>query len=381
MKIYAVGGSVRDALMGLPVNDFDYVVVGSTIEEMIALGYRPVGKDFPVFLHPLTNSEYALARTERKTGQGYKGFVFYVDPTVQLEDDLRRRDLTINAMAQEVDSSGKLVGEIIDPYNGQNDLAAKIFRHVSSAFSEDPLRLLRVARFSACFPEFSIAEETVHELKNIVERGELSSLSPERIWQEISKGLIAKKPMRMLQVLIDTGAANAMLPLALIRTLVDENSREILNADFNALGHKDIEISSSIAVALLNLSSAEIRAWAECVRMPNDVRDFAELFSDLHCSLQKKNWAAQEVLAWLNRADAWRKPDRTEKLIHLGEVLGLGTDFVSKAFRLAKNINVAQVIEKLCEVDKANGEKIRTAIELARLRLIQALSDQMLEGK
>ena len=147
MKIYAVGGAIRDTLMGLPVHDIDYVVVGSSVDEMIAKGFRPVGKDFPVFLHPETQAEYALARTERKTGQGYKGFHFYADPSVTLEQDLERRDLTINAMAQEIDADGKQFGPIIDPYNGQEDLAAKVFRHVSDAFAEDPLRLLRIARF------------------------------------------------------------------------------------------------------------------------------------------------------------------------------------------------------------------------------------------
>ncbi len=373
MKTYAVGGSVRDTLMGIPVHDFDFVVVGATIEEMLSQGFKPVGKDFPVFLHPITNSEYALARTERKTGKGYKGFMFYADPTVKLEDDLRRRDLTINAMAQEVDASGKLVGGIIDPFNGQNDLAAKVLRHVSSAFSEDPLRLLRVARFTARFPEFTIAEETFRELKSIVDHGELSSLSPERIWQEISRGLIAKKPMRMLQVLLDTGAAKDILPIGLIKVLGDENTREILNKNLNALSDDNSQISCSIAVVLINLSSAEIRAWAEFVRMPKDVRDFAELFSELYRFLKKINWTAQDVLSWFDRSDAWRKPDRTERLIHLGNNLGLDTDLVFKAFVLAKNVDVADVIQKIEESDRSNGENIRTAIEVARLNSIKAV--------
>ena len=173
MKIYAVGGAIRDTLMGLPVHDIDYVVVGSSVDEMIAKGYRPVGKDFPVFLHPDTQAEYALARTERKTGQGYKGFHFYADPSVTLEQDLERRDLTINAMAQEVDVDGRQFGAIIDPFNGQADLAAKIFRHVSDAFAEDPLRLLRIARFAARFPEFRVADETMAALQAIVRSGEL----------------------------------------------------------------------------------------------------------------------------------------------------------------------------------------------------------------
>ena len=191
MKIYAVGGAIRDTLMGLPVHDIDYVVVGSSVEEMVAQGFRPVGKDFPVFLHPQTQAEYALARTERKTGKGYKGFLFYADPTVTLEEDLERRDLTINAMAQEVGADGQWFGPIIDPYNGQQDLATKVFRHVSDAFAEDPLRLLRIARFAARFPEFSIATETLDALKAIVQSNELAVLSPERIWQELARGLVS----------------------------------------------------------------------------------------------------------------------------------------------------------------------------------------------
>lgn len=189
MKVYAVGGAIRDAVMGVPVNDIDYVVVGATAEQMIGLGYRPVGKDFPVFLHPTTQAEYALARTERKTGKGYQGFHFYADPSVTLEEDLQRRDLTINAMAQLVDKEGSLVGPVIDPYGGQADMKEKIFRHVSSAFAEDPLRLLRVARFAARFPNFTIAPETILALKAIVDSGELGALSPERIWQELSRGM------------------------------------------------------------------------------------------------------------------------------------------------------------------------------------------------
>ena len=175
MKIYAVGGAIRDTLMGLPMHDIDYVVVGSSVDEMLAKGFRPVGKDFPVFLHPETQAEYALARTERKTGKGYKGFLFHADPAVTLEQDLERRDLTINAMAQEVAADGKLIGSVIDPYSGQRDLAEKVFRHVSDAFAEDPLRLLRIARFAARFPEFIVADETMTALKAIVESGELNA--------------------------------------------------------------------------------------------------------------------------------------------------------------------------------------------------------------
>ena len=226
MKIYAVGGAIRDALMGLPVHDIDYVVVGSSVEEMLAKGFRPVGKDFPVFLHPDTQAEYALARTERKTGKGYKGFHFFADPSVTLEQDLQRRDLTINAMAQELGEDGSLQGPILDPYNGQQDLAAKVFRHVSDAFAEDPLRLLRIARFAARFPGFSIAEETMRALKAIVQADELRALSAERIWQELARGLVADKPMHMFQVLLNTGAAKTLLAPTLVAQLSQEDFRD-----------------------------------------------------------------------------------------------------------------------------------------------------------
>ena len=272
MKIYAVGGAIRDTLMGLPVHDIDYVVVGSSVEGMIALGYRPVGKDFPVFLHPETQAEYALARTERKTGKGYKGFMFYADPTVTLEQDLERRDLTINAMAQEVDEDGQWIGPILDPYNGQEDLAAKIFRHVSDAFAEDPLRLLRIARFAARFPEFTVAPETMDALKAIVQSNELSALSAERIWQELARGLTASKPMCMFQVLLDTGAAKALLPSAFTANLAKEEYRENLIAQFHAV---DSRMEDRCAVVLMHLPANEIRSWAACAKMTKDVRDFS----------------------------------------------------------------------------------------------------------
>src|SRR5690606_23830656 len=200
MKTYVVGGAVRDALLGLPVQDQDHVVVGATPEQMIAAGFRPVGRDFPVFLHPQTQEEYALARTERKTAPGYTGFVFHAEPGVTLEQDLARRDLTINAMARDAG------GNIIDPFNGRNDLAAKIFRHVSPAFAEDPVRILRVARFAARFDGFTVAEETNALMRRMTDAGEVDALVPERVWQELARGLMEKKPSRMFDVLRDCGA-------------------------------------------------------------------------------------------------------------------------------------------------------------------------------
>jgi len=369
MKIYAVGGAIRDTLMGLPVHDIDYVVVGSSVEEMIANGFRPVGKDFPVFLHPKTQAEYALARTERKTGKGYKGFHFYADPSVTLEQDLQRRDLTINAMAQEVDVDGRLCGPILDPYGGQKDLAAKVFRHVSDAFAEDPLRLLRIARFAARFPEFSVADETMLSLKAIVQAGELNALSAERIWQELARGLVSSKPMHMFQVLLNTGAAKTILSPTLNVQLAQEKFREQLIAHFDSIGDA---LDDRCAIALMNVPASEIRSWAECVRMPIEVRDFSEIFSDLITCIDKchDHFQAVDVLAWLNRADVWRKPDRGQQLLNLAAKIGLNVAALIKAMRNAQALNTAEIIAGVAAEDRSNGERIGSAFELARLAAI-----------
>ena len=371
MKIYAVGGAIRDTLMGLPVNDVDYVVVGSSVDEMIAKGFRPVGKDFPVFLHPETQAEYALARTERKTGQGYKGFHFYADPSVTLEQDLERRDLTINAMAQEVGADGKQFGPIIDPHNGQEDLASKTFRHVSDAFAEDPLRLLRIARFAARFPEFSVADQTNSALKAIVQSGELNALSPERIWQELSRGLVAAKPMHMFQVLLGVGAAQVVLPNTLTEKLAQESFRQTLIAHY--------EVTSSLearcAITLMDLSAKEIRSWAECVRMPIEVRDFCEIFSDLRALIQEHAQAGYQpvdILAWFNRADVWRKPDRGQVLLDLADKIGFDVSNLIAAMRNTQALNTAEIIAGVEAQDRSNGERIGSAFEAARLAAITA---------
>ena len=375
MKIYAVGGAIRDTLMGLPVHDIDYVVVGSSVEEMIAQGYRPVGKDFPVFLHPETQAEYALARTERKTGKGYKGFMFYADPTVTLEQDLERRDLTINAMAQEVGVDREWVGPILDPYNGQQDLAAKVFRHVSDAFAEDPLRLLRIARFAARFPEFTVAPETMAALQAIVQSNELSALSAERIWQELARGFNADKPMRMFQVLLDADAARVLLPATLTSYLAKEEFREQLIAHLHAA---DNRLEDRCAVTLMYLPASEIRLWAECVKMPNEVRDFSEIFSELNALIAKSindvavSYQPADVLIWFNRADVWRKPERGQALLDLAKRIGLNVAPLILAMESAQSLNTAEIIEGVLPEDRSNGESIRRAVDAARLLAITA---------
>jgi len=206
MQLYVVGGAVRDRLLGLPAADRDWVAVGATPEELLALGYKPVGKDFPVFLHPHTGEEVALARTERKTGRGYTGFSVFAAPGVTLEEDLGRRDLTINAIAEAED------GTLIDPFGGRADLQGKVLRHVSPAFEEDPVRLLRLARFAARFPEFTVAPETEALLARMVASGEVDALVPERVWQELARGLMATRPSRMVAVLQGCGAWHRLLP-------------------------------------------------------------------------------------------------------------------------------------------------------------------------
>lgn len=207
MKSYVVGGAVRDRLLGRPVGDVDHVVVGATPEQMLAAGFRPVGRDFPVFLHPATGEEYALARTERKVARGYHGFTFHADASVTLEQDLARRDLTINAMAIDPDS-----GEVIDPYGGRRDLGARVLRHVTDAFAEDPVRILRVARFAARLHDFTVAPETMALMRRLVGTGEVNALVPERVWQELARGLMEPCPSRMFEVLRDCGALAVLLP-------------------------------------------------------------------------------------------------------------------------------------------------------------------------
>ena len=371
MKIYAVGGAIRDTLMGLPVHDIDYVVVGSSVEEMVAKGYRPVGKDFPVFLHPQTQAEYALARTERKTGKGYKDFHFYADPSVTLEQDLLRRDLTINAMAQEVGEDGSLHGPILDPYNGQQDLAAKVFRHVSDAFAEDPLRLLRIARFAARFPDFGVADETMLALRAIVQSDELRALSAERIWQELARGLVASKPMHMFQVLLNTGAAKTLLPPTLASQLSQEEFREAMLAHLSTAGNS---LEERCAVVLMNVPAGEIRSWADYVRMPIEVRDFSEIFSELLVLINKNplHFQPVDVLAWFNRADVWRKPDRGQALLNLAQNIGLGVAPLIQAMRNVQGLNTAEIIAGVAAEDRSNGERIGSAFESARLAAITA---------
>lgn len=316
MKVYRVGGSVRDELLGLPVTDRDYVVVGATPEAMIVLGFQPVGRDFPVFLHPQTHEEYALARTERKQGRGHQGFVFHADPGVTLEADLLRRDLTVNAMARDE------AGVLIDPYGGQRDLALRTLRHTSPAFAEDPLRVLRVARFAARFG-FAVAEETEALMRELVVRGELRDLSPERVWQELAKGLVARLPSRMLAVLRRCGALREVAPEldGLFGSVgagqqPDLGVATALALDRSASAAAPPALSVQFGIAACRLTLAQAEALAACLKVSTDCRDTASNAIRHAAALERADsLPAEEWLALLAGLDALRRPERLDVLL------------------------------------------------------------------
>jgi tRNA nucleotidyltransferase (CCA-adding enzyme) len=309
MKTYAVGGSVRDELLGLPVEDRDWVVVGATPEAMTKLGFRAVGADFPVFLHPQTHEEYALARTERKTGPGYKGFAFHASPEVTLEEDLRRRDLTINAMARAGD------GTLVDPYGGKADLENGVLRHVSEAFAEDPVRILRVARFAARFG-FAVAPETMALMRGMVEAGEADHLVPERVWQELARGLGEEKPARFVQVLEESGALARVLPE--IGMLAHEGGLALVRARLEAAAAFATPVR--FAALTIGLAPEAVRHLCERVNAPGECRDLAELAARERAAAEGAGALAPEgLLALLERTDAFRRPERLERLLQVCE--------------------------------------------------------------
>ncbi len=337
MRIFTVGGAVRDELLGLPVQDRDYVVVGGSPDQMLARGFRQVGKDFPVFLHPKTHEEYALARTERKTGHGYKGFAFFASPEVRLEDDLARRDLTINAIARGED------GALVDPYNGVADLGARVLRHVGPAFGEDPVRILRVARFAARFVGFSVAPETRALMREMVGGGEVDHLVAERVWQELAKGLMEARPSRMFGVLRECGALARLVPEldrlfgvpqradyhpeidtgAHVMMVVDEAARRAygLPVRYAALLHdlgKALTPPADLprhpghearSVRLVSEVSARLKAPADC-------RDLALLAARYHGDIHRgAELRPTTIVKLLENADALRRPQRFEQLL------------------------------------------------------------------
>ena len=332
MKTYLVGGAVRDALMGFAGSDRDWVVVGGTPEALVAQGYQPVGRDFPVFLHPDTHEEYALARTERKTARGYHGFAVHAAPDVTLEEDLARRDLTINAIAQDAH------GNRTDPFGGERDIAAKVLRHVTEAFREDPVRILRLARFAARFPDFTVAPETMTLMREMVSEGEVDALVSERVWQELSRGLMGAQPSRMLQVLRACGALQRLLPevdrlygvpqRAEYHPEIDTGIHLEMVLDVSAQTNAPLEVRFACLCHDLGKGTtpADVlprhigheqrsekltRALCTRWRVPVACKELAELVAREHGNIhQSLGFGAEAVLRLLVRCDALRRPER-----------------------------------------------------------------------
>ena len=362
MQTYIVGGAVRDALLRLPAGDRDWVVVGASPQQLIAAGFLPVGKDFPVFLHPDTREEYALARTERKTAAGYHGFVFHADPGVTLEQDLARRDLTINAMAQDAD------GRIIDPFGGRRDLDARVLRHVTDAFREDPVRILRLARFAARFADFGVAPGTMALMRQMTAAGEVDALVAERVWQELARGLMEPKPSRMFEVLGECGALAKLLPEvdrawgAKLSRIVDESAQRQapLPVRFACLTH-------SLA--------AQLRGVCERLRVPTECRELAEVVAREHTKVDDSLAAdAGEIVRLLERCDAWRKPQRFEQVLLACSCIAGRRDY-PQGGRLVKALQAALAvptheIAAAAQAKGAKGPKVGEMIQDARIAAV-----------
>ena len=319
MKVYLVGGAVRDQIMGLTVKDRDYVVVGSTSEEMVKLGYKPVGKDFPVFLHPKTHYEYALARTERKVSKGYKGFKVYASKEVTLEEDLERRDLTINAIAKDKR------GQFIDPFNGIDDIRNKILRHVSSAFVEDPIRVLRIARFSARFYQFKIHPTTQTILKKIVKNKEIEAVASERVWHEISVGLLEKKSHLMFDVLHQCGALEVLIPE--INYVKNKNYIK-RSLEYGNKFKYSLDIKAAIFFMHVYTSKTSVKDIAKIytrLSVPNSVRKLTEKLADNMTDLREfKKLKPRQILDLIYKMDLFRNPDVLIDIIKILEAYNEG---------------------------------------------------------
>jgi tRNA nucleotidyltransferase (CCA-adding enzyme) len=361
MRIFEVGGAVRDELLGLTVKDRDYVVVGATPDEMLDLGFRPVGKDFPVFLHPETHEEHALARTERKTARGYHGFEFHADPEVTLEQDLARRDLTINAIAKDED------GALIDPYNGVDDLEAGILRHVSPAFAEDPVRILRVARFAARFG-FDIAPETFELMRSMAASGEVDALVPERVWQELSRGLMEDGPSRMFEVLQECGALPKVAPEIAALFAEPERAQDALRGLDAASGAGE-SLEVRFAALARALDPYAIETLGNRLKLPSSVRELA-LLAARHANsiVDAEELAPEAILDLLNASDAWRRPERLEELFRASVAGERGTERALARLKLARD---AAAAVNAGAIAKASPKDIKERLNAARLDAIR----------
>jgi tRNA nucleotidyltransferase (CCA-adding enzyme) len=402
MEIYIVGGAVRDELLGFPVQDKDFVVVGSTPEAMLAAGFKPVGKDFPVFLHPKTHDEYALARTERKTAKGYKGFVVHASPEVTLAEDLARRDLTINAIAKAVDFSAENGhSQLIDPFGGLHDIQSKTLRHVSDAFAEDPVRILRAARFAARLTEFSVAPETITLMQNMVAAGEVDALVAERVWQELAKGLMEAKPSRMFEVLRACGALQKILPEldalwgvpqpaqhhpevytgAHVMLVIDyaASQQYSLPVRFAALMHDLGKGLTPVNDLPRHIGHEErganlVKEVCKRLRVPNECKELAYIVAKFHGKLhQALQMKPSTLLTFLVELDAIRQPARFKDFLMAcesdsGGRTGLencGTpaaDLMLKALAASMSVDAGAVASAYSEPDK-----IKIAVFEARL--------------
>jgi tRNA nucleotidyltransferase (CCA-adding enzyme) len=398
MKVYCVGGSVRDELLGLPVKDRDFVVVGSTPEEMERLGFRPVGREFPVFLHPHTHEEHALARTERKTARGYKGFTVHAAPEVTLEDDLARRDLTINAIAKDE------AGNIIDPFGGVADLRARILRHVSPAFSEDPVRVLRAARFAARFG-FSIAPETLALMREMVENGEVDALTPERVWQELARGLMEHTPSRMFLALRECGALAKILP-ELDRLFgvpqpsqhhpeVDTGVHVMLVIDFAAARNAPLPVRFAALTHDVGKGETPPAEWPRHIgheergvklvqelsrrlKAPSECSELAILAVRFHGTIHRAlELKAATIMKLLSRTDALRKPERFEQLLmacacdYLGRA-GLEHRGYPQALHLWRALQAAKAVDAGAIAKTSEGPiQIQNRVHAARVNAVR----------
>jgi tRNA nucleotidyltransferase (CCA-adding enzyme) len=399
LNVYEVGGAVRDELLGLPVADRDYVVVGATPGEMIALGYKPVGRDFPVFLHPQTHEEYALARTERKTARGYHGFEFHTAPGVTLEQDLARRDLTINAIAK--DASGKL----IDPHNGAVDLKARVLRHVSPAFAEDPVRILRVARFAARFG-FIIADETLALMRRMVNAGEADALVAERVWQELARGLMEQKPSRMFEALRACGALARVLPEvdalygvpqnATYHPEIDTGVHVMMVLDYAASRGYALEVRFAALTHDVGKGATPREEWprhigheergvdlvtnlCERLRVPAECRDLALIMARHHGAIHR---AAElrpgTIVELLQNADAFRRPERFARLLEACESdyrgrTGLENRDYPQATRLRLALQAAAGVDAGAIAQRViDPQRIKQALHQARTEAVRA---------
>ena len=389
MKSYVVGGAVRDRLLGLAVSDRDHVVIGATVDGMLAAGFRPVGRDFPVFLHPVTHEEYALARTERKVAPGYAGFVFHADPSVTLEADLERRDLTVNAIAEDEAS-----GELIDPFGGRDDLARRVFRHVGPAFSEDPVRLLRVARFAARFTDFTIAPRTLGLMRDMTAAGEIDALVAERVWQELARGLMEVRPSRMIDVLRETGALARVLPeidaLFGIGVGPGGSQPDVLRfLDRAAAAGSGLEVRFAVLLHRVDRAGGPdgartsdlVEALCRRLAVPRAARDLAMLVGrdrDALVAAPGTSLSPTTLLDVMERSDAFRRGPRYLQVL---EAVGHTVDdernrswlidVATRAFDAAGAIDAGAIAREASFDARLIGPRLRSARSLAIDRVVR----------